>query len=179
MSSSNLDENDSVHNIMIYQSMSGDAAIGHSTFTARNGSITAKQGDMIYITNTTCTVELTNVALTLATDTLLNVSGNTSSRGWGTPGSNGGDCTFIATNQVMNGKIRVDDISALDMTLQQGTQFTGAVNTENMSGTILVTLDNSSKWVLTGDSYITELKGDLNQIETNGFKLFVNGQQVK
>lgn len=179
MNSSNLDENDSVHNIMIYQSMSGDAAIGHSTFTAKNGSITANQGDMLYVTNTTCTVELTNVALTLATDTLLNVSGNTSSRGWGTQGSNGGDCTFIATNQVMNGKIRVDHISTLDMTLQQGTQFTGSINTENMSGTTRMTLDDSSRWVLTGDSYITELKGDLNQIETNGFKLFVNGQQVK
>ena len=179
MSSSNLDENDSIHNIMIYQSMSGDAAIGHSTFTAKNGSITAYQGDMIYVTNTTCTVELTNVALTLATDTLLNVSGNTSSRGWGTQGSNGGDCTFIATNQVMSGKIRVDDISKLDLTLQEGTQFKGSINTENMSGTTQVTLDNSSKWILTGDSYLTEFKGDLNQIETNGFKLFVNGQQVK
>lgn len=179
MGSSNLDENDSVHNIMIYQSMSGDAAIGHSTFTAKNGSITANQGDMIYITNTTCTVELTNVALTLATDTLLNVSGNTSSRGWGTQGSNGGDCTFIATNQAMNGKIRVDDISILDLTLQQGTQFTGSINTENMSGTTTVTIDDSSKWVLTGDSYITEFTGDLSQIETNGYKLFVNGEQVK
>ena len=134
---------------------------------------------MIYITNTTCTVELTNVALTLATDTLLNVSGNTSSRGWVTQGSNGGDCTFIATDQVMSGKIRVDNISTLDITLQQGTQFTGSINTENMSGTTRVTLDNSSQWVLTGDSYITEFKGDLSQIETNGFKLFINGQQVK
>jgi len=79
----------------------------------------------------------------------------------------------------MNGKIRVDNISTLGITLQQGTQFTGSINTENMSGTTRVTLDNSSKWVLTGDSYITEFKGDLSQIETNGFKLFINGQQVK
>ena len=179
MNSSHLDENESVHNIMIYQSMSGDAAIGHSTFTAKNGSITALQGDMIYVTNTTCTVELTNVALTLATDTLLNVSGNTSSRGWGTQGSNGGDCTFVATNQVMNGKIRVDDISKLDLTMKEKTQFTGSINTENMSGTTKVTLDETSKWVLTGDSYLTEFNGDLSQVETNGFKLFVGGQQVK
>ena len=79
----------------------------------------------------------------------------------------------------MNGKIRVDDISILDLTLQQGTQFTGTINTENMSGTTTVTIDDSSKWVLTGDSYITEFTGDLSQIETNGYKLFVNGEQVK
>ncbi len=44
------DEN--VHNVMIYQSMSGDADVGTSTFTMTGGSLTAKNGDMFYVTNT-------------------------------------------------------------------------------------------------------------------------------
>ena len=179
MDSSHLDESENIHNIMIYQSMSGDATVGHSTFTAQGGSITAKQGDMIYVTNTTCTVDLTGVELHLATDVLLNVAGNTSSRGWGTQGSNGGACTFVATNQTMSGKIKVDAISSLDCTLQQGTNFIGAINDENTKGSIKVTMDTSSKWQLTGDSYLSEFNGDLSQVDTNGFNLYVNGEQVK
>lgn len=128
MDSSHLDATENLHNIMIYQSMSGDATIVHSTFTAKGGSITAQQGDMIYVTNTTCTVELTNVKLALANDILLNVSGNSSSRGCGTQGSNGGDCNFIATNQILEGKIRVDGISSSDMSMAENTQLTGSIN---------------------------------------------------
>lgn len=66
---------------MIYQSMSGDADLGEASFSAEGGSITAKTGDMFYITNTDCTISLNSVALTLANDTFLMVEGNSSSRG--------------------------------------------------------------------------------------------------
>ena len=51
---------------MIYQSMSGDADVGEATFSAEGGSITAKTGDMFYITNTDCEITLKDVAFTLA-----------------------------------------------------------------------------------------------------------------
>lgn len=179
MDSTHLDTADNVQNIMIYQSMSGDAEIGHSTFTAEGGSIVAKQGDMIYVTNTTCTINLSKVQLQLANDILLKVAGNESSRGWGTPGSNGGKATLNANEQILEGKIIVDDISTLDMNLQNGTSFTGTINEDGVAGTVKVTLDETSKWVLTGDSYITELTGSLDQIDTNGYHLYVDGQLVK
>lgn len=179
MDSTHLDTTDNVQNIMIYQSMSGDAEIGHSTFTAEGGSILAKQGDMIYVTNTTCTINLSKVQLQLANDILLKVSGNESSRGWGTPGSNGGKCTLNANEQILEGKIIVDAISTLDMQLQNNTAFTGTINADGIAGTVKVTLDETSKWVLTGDSYITEFTGSLDQIDTNGHHLYVDGQLVK
>ena len=86
----NGDSDENIHCIMIYQSMSGDAAVGEASFSADGGSITAKTGDMFYITNTDCTIDLKDVALTLANDTLLRIEGNSSSRGWGTEGANGG-----------------------------------------------------------------------------------------
>lgn len=180
MDSEHLDaQTDNVQNIMIYQSMSGDAEIGHSTFTAEGGSITAKQGDMFYVTNTTSTINLTDVRLGLANDILLKVAGNESSRGWGTPGSNGGKCTLKANQQILEGKIIVDEISTLDMTLENNTLFTGTINEDGAAGNVKVTLDASSKWMLTGDAHITTLEGSLDCIDTNGHNLYVNGQLVK
>ena len=95
----NGDSDENIHCIMIYQSMSGDADVGEATFSAEGGSITAKTGDMFYITNTDCEITLKDVAFTLANDVFLRVEGNSSSRGWGTEGANGGDVTLTADSQ--------------------------------------------------------------------------------
>ena len=58
---SSSDEN--VHNVMIYQSMSGDADVGTSSFTMTGGSLESNNGDMFYITNTTCNLTLSEVTL--------------------------------------------------------------------------------------------------------------------
>ena len=90
MSGTYNDSSENIQCVMIYQSMSGDAEIGHSTFSAEGGSITSKNGDLFYVTNTTCDISLSKVELTLANENLLTVAGNNSSRGWGTSGANGG-----------------------------------------------------------------------------------------
>jgi hypothetical protein len=41
-----------IQNVMLYQSMSGDAETGTSVFTMIGGSLVSKSGDMFYITNT-------------------------------------------------------------------------------------------------------------------------------
>ena len=172
------DANENVHNIMLYQSMSGDAEVGHSSFAATGGSILANAGDMFYVTNTTCTISLSNVALTLANDNLLTVSGNSSSRGWGTAGANGGTCTFTASQQVLSGIITVDSISSLDFQLADGSVFTGSINPGGVAGTVNVTIASGCQWVLTGDSYITSFTGDVSSIVTNGHTVFVNGTAI-
>jgi hypothetical protein len=172
------DANENVHNIMLYQSMSGDAEVGHSSFTAAGGSILANAGDMFYVTNTTCTISLSRVALTLFNDTLLNVAGNSSSRGWGTAGANGGICTLFASNQVLSGNILVDAISSLDFQLADGSAFTGSINPDGAAGTVSVTLGSGCQWSLTGDSYITSFTGDVSGIVTNGYTVYVNGTAI-
>ena len=172
------DANENVHNIMLYQSMSGDAEVGHSSFTATGGSILANAGDMFYVTNTTCTISLTDVALTLANDNLLVVSGNSSSRGWGAAGANGGICTFTASKQALFGNITVDAISSLDVQLADGSVFTGSINSAGAAGTVGVTLGSGCQWVLTGNSYLTSFTGDASQIVTNGYTVYVNGTAI-
>ncbi|MGE4215286.1 MAG: hypothetical protein AB7E42_11005 [Anaerotignaceae bacterium] len=177
MSGTYNDFSENIHCVMIYQSMSGDAEIGHSTFSAEGGSITSKNGDLFYVTNTTCDISLSDVALTLANENLLTVAGNSSSRGWGTSGANGGDVTFTADGQVLKGNINVDSISSLDMTMNNGTNFTGTINNGGEAGTVSVKMDSSSTWTLTGDSYISSFEGDISNVVSNGYQLYVDGVQ--
>ena len=174
----NGDSDENIHCIMIYQSMSGDADVGEATFSAEGGSITAKTGDMFYITNTDCEITLKDVAFTLANDIFLRVEGNSSSRGWGTEGANGGDVTLTADSQEFTGNILVDEISSLALTMKNGTSYEGAINPDGDGGTVDVTLDDDSTWTLTGDSYITSFDGDTSNITANGYHLYVNGEQV-
>lgn len=171
------DSDENIHTIMIYQSMSGDADIGEAYFTAEGGSITGLSGDMFYVTNTDCTISLKDVAFTLANDTFLRVEGNSSSRGWGTEGANGGDVILTAEDQTIEGNILVDSISSLDMTMTNST-FSGAINPDGEGGTVKVTMDGGSTWSLTGDSYVTEFSGDVSRITSNGYHLYVNGEQI-
>lgn len=174
----NGDADENIHCIMIYQSMSGDADVGEATFSAEGGSITAKTGDMFYITNTDCEITLKDVAFTLANDVFLRVEGNSSSSGWGTEGANGGDVTLTADSQEFTGNILVDEISSLALTMKNGTSYEGAINPDGDGGTVDVTLDDNSTWTLTGDSYITRFDGDTSNITANGYHLYVNGEQV-
>ena len=42
-------------------------------------------------------------------------------------------------------------------------------------GAVSVTLDGTSTWTLTGDSYVTAFNGDASCVISNGYTLYVNG----
>jgi len=175
------DSGENIHNVMLYQSMSGDAETGTSSFIMTGGTLTSKNGDMFYVTNTDSIITLKGVALTLADGTnLLTVAGNDASRGWGTAGSNGGIVTFNLDGQTATGNIAVDAISTLTMNLTNGSTYTGATNPDGTSASDLsVSLDSSSTWTLTGDSYITAFSGSMDNVKTNGYTLYINGVDAK
>lgn len=172
---------ENIHNVMLYQSMSGDAQTGTSSFTMTGGSLTAKKGDMFYVTNTTSVISLNGVTLNPADGTyILLVSGNDGARGWGTAGSNGGKATLNLTRQTLSGDISVDAISTLAMNIADSSTFTGSINKDGTQASSLsVKLDQASTWKLTADSHITAFDGSLDNVDTNGFKLYVNGTAVK
>ena len=166
-------------NIFLYQSMSGDADEGTASFTAKDSTITTNKGDTIFVTNTKATISLTNNKFVNndSTGGFLRIQAGK----WGTSGSNGGEVTLNATNQVINGNIYVDNISTLEMNLSNGSTFAGTINSENTAKTLSITLDSSSKLTLTGDSYVTSLKdadSTYSNINFNGYKLYVNGTAI-
>lgn len=171
------DDSENIHCIMIYQSMSGDADVGEAYFEANGGEITSLAGDMFYVTNTSCEIKLSDVKFNMADGVFLRAVGNTSSRGWGKQGENGADVKMSLENQSVSGDIVVDDISTLDLTLSSS-DITGAINSNNSSGSIALTLDENSSITLTGDSYVTEFNSDISQINSGNFHFYVNGEKL-
>ena len=171
------DEN--VHNVMIYQSMSGDAEVGTSEFSMTGGSLTSKNGDMFYITNTNCTINLSGVSIKNADSDgyLMRICGNSASHGWGTAGANGGNVTFTAAEQTIKGDIVVDTISTLNMKLTDSSTFTGTINIiDNAEGgtavseNAVITIDSGCTWNLTGNCTLTSLTNN-GTINFNGYTI--------
>lgn len=171
------DDSENIQCIMIYQSMSGDADVGEAYFEANGGEITSLAGDMFYVTNTSCEIKLSGVKFNMADGVFLRAVGNSSSRGWGKSGENGGDVKMTLTDQTVEGDIVVDEISSLDLDMS-GSVLTGAINADNSDGNISVSLDENSTWNLTSDCYISSFEGDISNINAGEFHLYVNGEMV-
>ena len=170
---------ENVHNVMIYQSMSGDADVGTSEFSMTGGSLTGQNGDLFYITNTHCILNLTGVTLKNEDTSgyLLRVCGNSASHGWGTAGSNGAQVEMTCDAQTLNGSILVDTISTLSLTLKNGSSLTGTINiTDNAEGgtavsdNAVVTIESGCTWTLTGNCTITSLTSN-GTINFNGYTI--------
>ena len=111
----------------------------------------------------------------------LRCTGNANQRGWGQSGANGADCAFTAINQKMDGDVIWDSISNLDLYVTQGSVLTGAVIDDEScagnggSGTANVTIDADSKWVVTGDSTLTNLACEGEIVDAAGNAVSVVG----
>ena len=170
--------------IMIYQSMSGDADSGTSAFTMTGGRLTSKNGHVFHVTNTHAVITLNDVKITNgdSEQVLLSVCDD----GWSGAENN---AELYASAQTLEGAILVGSNSQLTLTLSDGSSFTGSISGSITNskgsvistevGTVSLTLDDSSTWTLTGDSYITSFTGDASQIISNGYTLYVNGAALE
>lgn len=166
--------------VMIYQSMSGDAAGANGVFSMTDGSLsnTASSGPLFYITNTTGNLTLKNASLSAGSGILLKASAGD----WGTSGSNGGNVVLTADSQILNGSLVIDNISTLTATLKNTSRLNGAINTANTAKSINLTLtDAASIWTLTADSYLTCLTdssgisgSSVSNITGNGYSVYYN-----
>lgn len=165
--------------IMIYQSQSGDASDGTSEFSMTGGTLNSQNGHVFHVTNTTAVINLDGV--TINNSDSENILLSVCDDGW-----SGADniVTLNASNQTLEGNILVGSDSTLTLNLEDST-FTGNISGEISNaagtsvstsiGTVNVTLDENSKWYLTGDTYISEFTGDAANIISNGFTLYENG----
>ena len=166
--------------VMIYQSMSGDAADGTGRFTMTGGTLTSRSGHVFHVTNTSAVITLEGVEIVNqdADNILLSVCAD----GW-SGGSNAAELKAIA--QQLSGIIKVGSDSSLMLELTEGSSFEGSIDGSIVNasgtvvseeiGTVIVTLDAASTWTLTGDSYVTEFIGDAANVISNGWTLYVNG----
>lgn len=170
----NSDKSSWYQAVMIYQSMSGDAAQGLSGFTMNGGSLVNKNGDVFFVNNTATEISLNNAAITNDGD---GVFLRAAAAGWGREGANGGQVNLTAANQTINGDMLADSVSTLNLYLKSNSGFTGAINPDGEQGEVYVEIESGSVWTLTADAYISSLTCDADAINLNGHKLYVGGKE--
>ncbi len=164
------DENEVFYAVLLYNSATDTDSEGQSIFTMTGGLLNANNGDLFFVTNTNGVINLTNVTLSPNNGVLLRVAG--------IDGQNGGTCSLTAVNQILTGDIVVDVISTLDLSLTDGSSFTGSINPGGTAGAAIITLSDDSTWILTGDAHLSGFTGKTKNIETNGYTVYVNGSAI-
>lgn len=163
--------------IFLYQSMSGDADEGTANFTSKDSVIDVLNGDTIFVTNTTASIYLENNEINNNSGDFLRIQ----SGAWGNESSNGGNVTAVLSNQRVEGDIIVDSISSLDISLENGSKYFGAIDTDDQGGSVNLTMSADSVLVLTSDTYLDSLTNEdtsNSNIYLNGHKLYVNGTET-
>ena len=166
--------------IMIYQSMSGDADSGTSSFNVTGGTLTSKSGHIFHVTNTNAIINLSDVKI--VNEDSANVLLSVCDDGW-SGASN--VATLNADGQELSGNILVGSNSTLTLNLKNGSSFSGSISgnitnaagdvVSTETGTVAISIDADSTWTLTADSYVTSIEGSMDNVNTNGYVLYVNG----
>ena len=163
--------------IFLYRSGLNQALAGNSSFSAEGGSLSTlnNQAPLFFATNTQAQVTLKAVELKIASGTILLASGNPD---WGQIGANGGTVSFSLVDTNVSGNIIADRLSSISMSLSSNSGLTGAINQQRTARFISLTMDSSSSWTLTGNSYVNRLIGitasgnTVQGIIGNGFTLY-------
>lgn len=173
--------------IMIYQSMSGDAAEGVGTFSVSNSNLSIlekssvyKIAPMFFSTNTDAIINIENTKLSFGSNILLKVTGNSGE--WGKQGENGSNVEFNANNQELRGDIILDEISQVDISISNNSKLTSSINKDNIGKYIKIKLDKTSILSLTSDSYISCIEdelADFSNIYSNGYNIYYNSEECK
>jgi len=180
--------------VIVYQSMSGDSSVGTGNFSMTGGTLTNTyaSGPAFFVCDTAAVIELDGAAIVNSSDMLLvagsaeeatKIIGSVNSD-WG---KLGGQVTLTAAHQTLAGKIIIckydsssgsdTTASSLDMTLESSSTFTGTINNENNDVTAALTIDSTSIWNVTADSYLSSLTNN-GAINPGSYKVYVGGTQV-
>lgn len=164
----------------------GTVTVDSGTYTTTGkGSPTIYSTANITVNDATLKATSSEATINLTNNTIIN-NDNTGNfiraqkDSWGTSGNNGGIVKLNMTNQDIIGNIVIDSISTLDMTMNSNSSYEGMINPDNTAKAINLILDKTSKLILTGDSYISSLDNEdstSSNIEFNGYKLYVDGQE--
>lgn len=170
---------------MIYQSMSGDAGEGTGILNLKNSQLEIAEGSnyytsepLFFVTNTDAVINLENNTFKYGSNILLKAEGTSQ---WGTSGNNGGNVVLNSKSQQPSGNIEIDDLSTLELNLEDSSTLESTINKDNTAKSIKIKLSKDSKLKLTGDSYITELDDEdssYSNIDFNGYSLYVNGEKI-
>jgi hypothetical protein len=136
------------HGVMLYNSMSGDAAVGTGHYTMTGGSLTAPAGPAFYVTNT-------KAVITVGRDAKINASSHvllrSDSAGTGSGNTGAGRTLFTAIGETLSGNLITGGTGTITAALRNRTTLTATINAAAL------TIDSTSNWIVTGNSTLTSL----------------------
>lgn len=146
-----------------------------NTFSATSGNITAQEGPLFFATNSHVNLQLKEVSLLNAGFQLLHAAAGE----WGKEGANGATVSLTATKQTLPGNVTADALSSITLTLLDNSTLRGAVNHENAAKFISLSLDETSTWQVTSDSYLTIFQDEdktFSNIKDKGYTIYYDAQ---
>lgn len=168
--------------VMIYQSFSGDADGVDGVFKMNGGSLSYidAKGPLFFVTNSNADIHLKNVQLQAPSGVLLKAVAYR----WGHEGSNGGNANIWADSQTLTGDLMADKVSKINLSLANNSKLIGGVNSDNKADSVSFSMDNSSLWDVTKDSYVSHLQvsivGDtVANISGNGHVVYYKKENNK
>jgi hypothetical protein len=175
-------QNDNIQwNVICYQSMSGDSTSGTGRFNMVGGTLTAEAGGMFFGTNTDAEFYIKGVTLvpSSANPFLLRATGISR---WSNSYS-AMKTHFTAEDETMVGDIIHDTMSGMTVDLIGATTWTGASTVSSSytgSKTSTINLGANAKWIVSGDSTITNLynAGTIVDASGNTVTIKANGSTV-
>jgi hypothetical protein len=151
-----------------------------SNFTGMNAADLASGGARLTLENVQITsgADGANAVFPTGKESIVTVTGlkvyTTGNSLCGLDAAYGGTFLVIVHNQMFSGDIVCDSISCMDFVLAAGTVYTGSVNRAD-EGSVFLTLEKTSVWNVTGDSYVASLKDtdtSLLNIKSNGHTVY-------
>ena len=165
--------------VIIYQSTSGDADTStddKADFEVIDSTLktSISDGAMFYVTNTTAEITLSNSTLEFDSMNVdfLDAVGNDSNN-WGTSGSNGGKADVTCNEQTVAGDIKVDSISSAELSLTNGSSWTGTVKGDITKKNVEINVSEDSTWTVTADCTVSGL-----EVEDGGKVVDADGKTV-
>lgn len=162
------------HGVMLYQNKTREDGQQKGRFSAKQSALRSlKEGPLFYVTNTAARIYSELTTMQYLGGELIRVEGGQI----GDMANNGGDLTFMANNQGLYGNVSVDGASTILMDLQNGSHWSGAINTDNRAKKADVNLDASSSWSVTADCYLnvfTDGNPSLTNLKGNGHTIYYN-----
>ncbi|MCC9194760.1 hypothetical protein LOC59_14025 [Arthrobacter sp. zg-Y916] len=141
VSATSSDLTGGTHGAYLYSSTPGNT--GGGTFSMSGGSLTAKDGNAVFVDGVSAAVNLSNAAkLDPGAGALISVSNN-------------GSASASLQETVLEGQLTADAGSTLSVSLAANSQVTGTL------GNVGLELDNTSTVELTADSSATSVQGAL------------------
>lgn len=151
-------------------------AKSETEFEMSGGEVASDGKPIFQVSNIHVIINLKGVKVSESVDTFLKVSEPDVGQS-----INSGYVNLVADNQIIPGDIIVDKDCSLTVTTKNNSVLKGSINKINTGKKVDLTLDNSSTWDVTADSYLGELTlskeslGDtIPNIKGNGHTVFYN-----